>query len=191
MLCFYSGVFNRHLGWLLWVTRKWNSVVGVVIILQTRWQRNCNLIPGRDKRFFLISKSIQMRSGCTLFCVHWGSGVKWPGREADYLFPSNAEVKNGEEYTATFPYSFLVLNFTVYLWSTSWKDFRSLYSARLLLKPWYRVNREVFILETAFLRVFWLFAQMLAYLSLFPHGVTGHFWFHCRSPAIHIRMQAL
>jgi hypothetical protein len=45
------------------------------------------------KEIFLFSKSIEMSYGCALSCVHWGSGVKWPGHEAAHLFPSNAEVK--------------------------------------------------------------------------------------------------
>ena len=45
------------------------------------------------QEIFPFSINIEMSSGCTLSCVHWGSGIKWPGHEADYLFPSNAEVK--------------------------------------------------------------------------------------------------
>ena len=35
-------------------------------------------------------------------------GVEWPRREADHLPPRNAKVKNEWNYTATYPYAFMV-----------------------------------------------------------------------------------
>jgi hypothetical protein len=37
------------------------------------------------------------------------SGIKWPGREADHLPPSGAEIKNAWSYTSTPQYVFMAL----------------------------------------------------------------------------------
>jgi hypothetical protein len=36
-----------------------------------------------------------------------GGGLKWPGREAHYLFPSGAEVNTAWSYTSTPQYVFI------------------------------------------------------------------------------------
>jgi hypothetical protein len=78
------------------VTQK-DSIAGTVIALRFGQPRNLGSMPGTGKKFF--SQSVHTGCGAHPALVFNGYqgpslGVKRQGREADYLPPSSAEVKN-------------------------------------------------------------------------------------------------
>jgi hypothetical protein len=48
-----------------------------------------------------------MKLKSTNHLIKWVPGLKFPGREADHLPPSSAEVKNAWDYTSTLAYVFM------------------------------------------------------------------------------------
>jgi hypothetical protein len=69
-------------------------------------------IPSRGRDSFLFATASRSSLGSTqpTVCLVPGAlsvGVKRPGREADHLPPSSAEVKNALSYTSTLQYVFM------------------------------------------------------------------------------------
>jgi hypothetical protein len=53
-----------------------------------------SLIPGKSEMFFLFSTASRPSLEPTQHPIQWVLGGKRPGREADHLPPSSADVKN-------------------------------------------------------------------------------------------------
>jgi hypothetical protein len=85
----FTVYYNLNISWLK------DSVF--VQRLATGWTARYSNY-GKKIRYFLLFKRTQTRSGIhsLIFNVYWGSfpGVIWPGREAEHIPPSRAEVKN-------------------------------------------------------------------------------------------------
>jgi hypothetical protein len=89
-----------------------SSCPGKGNIFLTGRPKSRGFIPGRGKRLFSPLYVVQTGSGAnptSYPMVTWGSfpGVKRPGREADHLPPTSAEVNNTWIYTSTPPYIFV------------------------------------------------------------------------------------
>jgi hypothetical protein len=85
-------------------------------VTTARQQKSRSSLPGVS-RYFSLHQHVQtnfephpifypMNTGGNTLAS--SKGVKWPGREAHHLPPSNAEVKNARSFTSTTAYVFVV-----------------------------------------------------------------------------------
>jgi hypothetical protein len=100
---------------------NWDNVVGIVARIRAGEERNNCLIPDRVFLFYKASRlgleSVQL----PIQLVSGGGGeglspgIKQSWREADYLPPSNAELRNNLSYISIAPYAFTVCTGTTEL----------------------------------------------------------------------------
>jgi hypothetical protein len=85
--------------------------------------RNLGSIPGKGKRLFSPAQHLNGLWGLPSYLSngYWSTfpGMKRPGREADHLPQSRAEVKNQQSYTFTSSYVFMAWCLTGDLYLTS------------------------------------------------------------------------